>query len=201
MRSSRWRAIVCLWRMGCTLPYDIYTSMIHIFSSWLPINFSLCFKGTPQHLTKVITNIQMLILMASKPFNLLSCGTRSRDSFLGNIWLRNMCSISPSVFFYLVPEKSPFSLWGIFSGSMHIHELPIFWAYRESAQFLASITLNSVWVFLIRDLPALPHAARRRQKDNFGMTGVACGLLLHRNAEHSLHCKVARWRCSKNPFI
>ncbi len=100
---------------------------VHIFSSWLPVNFSLPFKGTPQHLMKVIAHIQVAILMVSSPFGLLWCGARSRGSFLCNIWLRKACGISPSVFFCLVPEKSPFTLWGIF---LKLH------AYSWAARFL-----------------------------------------------------------------
>lgn len=153
---------LCLRRAGCTLSYNAYASAVHTFTLWLAINFSLSFKGTRQHLRKVIAIVQMLILMVSK----LLDGVREVDSFLCNIWLRKACYISPSVFLRLVPAKSPFTLWGIFSGTMHIHELPVFWAYRERVCFIASFTLNSVWVCLFCDRSARPHAIRWRPKVN-----------------------------------
>lgn len=103
---------LCLWWTGYALSYDVCSPAVHIFS-WLPVNFSLPFKGTPQHLKEVIAHIQMLILMDSSPFGLLWCGV-SKVKTLCNIWLCKVCYISQSVFFYLVPEKSPFTLWGIF---------------------------------------------------------------------------------------
>lgn len=97
---------------------------VHIFSSWLPVNFSLPFKGTPQHLMKVIAHIQMVILMVSSPFGLLWCGARSRDSVIYGCAKRAVfLHLSFSASF----QRSPLSLCEGFSSSgMHIHELPIF---------------------------------------------------------------------------